>query len=223
LRLQRPEFKKDGESTSRRDIMGYVKVKVGEAIAIGTCNPRDFSGASMQAKMVDSGLNHGQTKKVLRSGEGSLVEESKPRTNSNRIATKYAAGEHLETITVNYCKTCSASYCQIALIRLKPANLTLSRLIPFLRLRAHILGTALGLIQAGVLDKPTDMWAAARMTNPIKVDSNPDAVDGKHKRVEIGARYDDNGVKLEAPKEVDMYEIDDSSVEEVDDLSSDEE
>ena len=139
FKLQRPVFSHTSESVCgfNDGLMGDVKITISEATASGTYTQSDWSGKSIETATISSGISHGQTKKVLRSGEGSTTLTTTP--GNSTIYTKYVHGKLLETITINYC-------------------------------------TALGLIHAGVLDKPNDIWEQARLTNPSKKSSNRHAV-----------------------------------------------
>ena len=178
FKLRRPTFSKAGESVSRGGLMGFVEVDISVATVAGTYTPvTDVAETSIEPAKVSAGLSHGQNKKVLRSGEGSLSIAGKAIAHTT--LTSYAAGEHLHTITIHYC-------------------------------------TALGLVQAGVLSKPRDMWEEARMANPSKPASNRNAEDVKPERTQRdGVTVD--GIKVEAPKECDMYDLSALSDEDDDD------
>lgn len=147
FKFQRPAFTQTGKAVGgfSDGLMGHIEIDIWEAIASGTYTPEDFSMKSIETATISSGISHGQTKKVLRSGEGSTTLT---KTFKSTVQTKYVYGKRLETIAINYC-------------------------------------TALGLIHAGVLDKPEDIWEQARLTNPSKKRSNRHAANVEPKRTKM--------------------------------------
>ncbi|CAB9521718.1 expressed unknown protein [Seminavis robusta] len=97
--FQRPEFS-ERKGSSPGALMGDIKLEFYEAIYSGTRSKlKDVKPDSFQADSVSSSLTHRQTKKVLRSGTGSVVE-TKTR---NKVRKTYSKGAFLESITIHYC------------------------------------------------------------------------------------------------------------------------
>lgn len=165
LALKRPTFTDSDGCTRSGSLIGDVKIDIYKGVSQGTYTLTNYSSASLKEASVRSGLAHAQTKKVLRSTEGS-VSETKA---SNPVRTRYGRGEHLHTITIHYC-------------------------------------TALGLVNAGLFGKVTDICEKQRIIEPRKRPEND--VKLQPKRVKVGGVVE-NGVKLEAPKEVEEFDLTD--------------
>lgn len=99
LKFSRPSISKGGSSVPG-GLMGQVTVDISEAVYAGTRIPTNFSGACMSPTSVNADLTHAQTKKVLRSGQGSYCESKKASTAA---AASYVRGYPLQSITINYC------------------------------------------------------------------------------------------------------------------------
>jgi len=103
--FQRPSFANgSGDSASvSGGLMGQVTIDISEAVYAGieTRAQTDFSGSAMSPASVTADLTHAQTKKVLRSGEGSYCESKKATKIGARA--KYVRGPRLESVTINYC------------------------------------------------------------------------------------------------------------------------
>ncbi|CAB9503115.1 expressed unknown protein [Seminavis robusta] len=89
-----------GSSGPPGALIGDVQVDVSEAIYAGTCTRPDYKSDSLQAASVSSSLTNVQTKKVLRSGTGSVAETS---ARSIKVTSVYSPGVLLESITIHYC------------------------------------------------------------------------------------------------------------------------
>jgi hypothetical protein len=163
LTFTRPSFSDSKSSTSPGLLMGDVKVDISEGIYSGIRTLENFDSGSLQPASISASITHAHTKKVLRSGEGT-ISESKAAYSKGTLVNSYVPGALLGSITIHYC-------------------------------------TALGLIHAGVLENPVDIWARARLINPCKrTSAKEDVASIRPKRVKSSAL-------VEAPKEVDLFDL----------------
>jgi len=101
LKFVKPSISQDGTKVSRNLLMGKIEVKLRMGTFSGYTVDRetDFNSA-FATKNVDINQTGLAKKKSLRSGEGTVSESNRASTGQT---ASYEGGEHLDTITLNFC------------------------------------------------------------------------------------------------------------------------
>jgi hypothetical protein len=180
FRFEKPRIDIAEDGTTKYNpgsLMGNVQVLFYEAI---------FDGYKQSTRTIYSG----EKKPLVPS---SVVASS---ANQNKKVLRSGKGEHSESKAVSQSSGNAqvASYKKGAHVETITVNYC----------------TALGLIHAGVLAKPDDPFVEVRMANPWKrpTDGSAAPLDGVvAKRKKREGLVDENGVMIEAPKELDLYDL----------------